>query len=144
RTMEAMTQLNRDAAHALHSFSPNAVTDVTGFGLLGHAQEMAERSGVRIELSAQQLPALRAALALAGAGVRTGGDPRTRDFAGPHVDCDAAPELAALAYDPQTAGGLLVTRPRTRRVLSEAPFAAAGLPLYAVGTVEEGRGVALS
>jgi len=139
-----MTELNRDAADALHSFSPNAVTDVTGFGLLGHAHETAERSGVRIELSARQLPALPGALDLAAAGVRTGGDPRNRDFAGPHVDCDAAPELAALAYDPQTAGGLLVTLPRDKRVVLEATFAAAGLPLYAVGTVEEGRGVALS
>ena len=142
--IEAMTELNRDAADALHSFSPNAVTDVTGFGLLGHAHETAERSGVRIELSAQRLPALPGALDLAAAGVRTGGDPRNRDFAGPHVDCDAAPELAALAYDPQTAGGLLVTLPRDKRVVLEATFAAAGLPLYAVGTVEEGRGVGLS
>src|SRR6476620_5278300 len=75
----AMTELNRDAADALRSFSPNAVTDVTGFGLLGHAHETAERSGVRIELSAQRLPALPGALDLAAAGVRTGGDPRNRD-----------------------------------------------------------------
>ena len=50
--IEAMTQLNRDAADALRSFSPNAVTDVTGFGLLGHAHETAERSGVRIAIDA--------------------------------------------------------------------------------------------
>ena len=54
----AMRTLNRDAADALRPFAPNAVTDVTGFGLLGHAYEMASRSGVRIELDAATLPAL--------------------------------------------------------------------------------------
>ena len=54
----AMTTLSRDAADALRPFSPHAVTDVTGFGLLGHAHEMAERSGVRIELDAAALPLL--------------------------------------------------------------------------------------
>ena len=78
--------LNRDAADALRPFAPNAVTDVTGFGLLGHAYEMASRSGVRIELDAAALPALPGALELAEAGVRTGGDRRNRDYAGPHVE----------------------------------------------------------
>src|SRR6476620_9143704 len=69
----AMTESNREAADALRSFSPNAVTDVTGFGLLGHAHETAERSGVRIALDAHRLPALPGALELAAAGTRTGG-----------------------------------------------------------------------
>ena len=140
----AMTESNRDAADAVRSFSPNAVTDVTGFGLLGHAHETAERSGVRIALSAERLPALLGALELARAGVRTGGDRRNREFAGPHVESTAAPELEALAYDPQTAGGLLITLPSDKRVVLEATFAAAALPLHHVGTVEEGRGVTLS
>ena len=78
----AMTTLNRAAADVLRPFAPHAVTDVTGFGLLGHAHEMAERSGVRIELDAAS-PACAAgrARAAAAAGVRTGGDRRNRDFA---------------------------------------------------------------
>ena len=76
----AMRTLNRDAADALRPFAPNAVTDVTGFGLLGHAYEMASRSGVPIELDAATLPALPSALELAEAGVRTGGDRRNRDY----------------------------------------------------------------
>jgi selenide,water dikinase len=139
----AMTELNRDAADTLRSFTPNAVTDVTGFGLLGHAHETAERSGVHIALDASALPALPGALELAEAGVRTGGDRRNREFAGPHVSSDAPEALEALAYDPQTAGGLLVTLPSDKRVVLEATFAAAGLPLYAVGRVEDGRGVSL-
>lgn len=143
-TIRSMTELNRDAADTLRAFTPNAVTDVTGFGLLGHAHETAQRSGVHIALEAGRLPALPGAVELAAAGVRTGGDRRNRDFAGPHVESTAATELEALAYDPQTSGGLLVTLPRDRRVLLEAAFAAAGLPLHHVGTVEEGSGVALA
>jgi selenide,water dikinase len=138
-----MTELNRDAADALRSFTPNAVTDVTGFGLLGHAHETAERSGVHIALAADRLPALPGALELAEAGVRTGGDRRNREFAGEHVRSTASAAVEALAYDPQTAGGLLVTLPRDKRVVLEATFAGAGLPLHAVGHVEAGSGVSL-
>jgi selenide,water dikinase len=139
----AMTELNRDAADALRPFTPNAVTDVTGFGLLGHAHETAERSGVHISLAAERLPALPAALELAEAGVRTGGDRRNREFARPHVRSTAPTALEALAYDPQTAGGLLVTLPRDKRAVLEATFAAAGLDLHVVGDVEAGSGVSL-
>ncbi len=138
-----MVRLNRDAADALRPFEPNAVTDVTGFGLLGHAHETALRSGVRIELDATALPALPGALEVAAAGIRTGGDRRNREFAGPHVESAASAELETLAYDPQTAGGLLVTLPAERRVVVEAAFAAAGLDLWAVGRVTEANGVAL-
>ena len=139
----SMLRLNGDAADALRAFEPHAVTDVTGFGLLGHAHETALRSGVRIELDATALPALPGALEVAAAGIRTGGDRRNREFAGPHVESTAAAELETLAYDPQTAGGLLVTLPADRRVVLEAAFAAAGLDVWAVGRVTEGDGVAL-
>jgi selenophosphate synthase len=76
--------------------------------------------------------------------VRTGGDRRNREFAGAHVTSSAPPEYEALAYDPQTAGGLLITLPSDKRVVLEATFAAAGLPLYTVGRVEPGSGVSLA
>ena len=139
----AMTELNEQAADVLRPFTPHAVTDVTGFGLLGHAHETAERSGVHISLEAELLPALPAALELAEAGVRTGGDRRNRDFAGDHVRSTASEAVEALVYDPQTAGGLLVTLPRDKRVVLEATFAGAGLPLHVVGNVEPGSGVSL-
>ena len=102
----AMTMLSRQAADVLRPFSPHAVTDVTGFGLLGHAHEMAERSEVRIELDAAALPLFPGALECAAAGVRTGGDSRNRDFAGPHVEADGvAEDLLALAYDPRPPAG---------------------------------------
>jgi selenide,water dikinase len=138
-----MRTLNRGAADTLRLFEPNAVTDVTGFGLLGHAHEVASRSGVRIRLDASALPALPGALEAALEGTRTGGDRRNRDYAGPHVDTAAPDELVALAYDPQTAGGLLVTLPAERGAVLAAEFAARDLPLWRVGRVEPGDGVAL-
>ena len=137
-----MRTLNRDAADALRAFAPNAVTDVTGFGLFGHAHELAERSRVAVRLEAARLPALTGAIEAARAGVRTGGDPRNREFAGPHVTLDGVPEeLAALGYDPQTAGGLLVSLPAERSPVLEAELAARGLFVARIGRVEQGSGV---
>lgn len=139
----AMRTLNRDAAEALRPFNPDAVTDVTGFGLLGHVYEMASRSGVRAELEAAALPALPGALELAAAGIRTGGDRRNREYAGPHVESTAAAAAEALAFDPQTAGGLLVSLPAERGAVLAATFAERGLELHRIGCVKAGSGVAL-
>jgi len=137
-----MTELNDRAAEALRGFEPSAVTDVTGFGLFGHAHEVAERSGVCIELDAGALPALPGALAAAAQGVRTGGDTRNRDFAAVAVELDGTPDdVAALGYDPQTAGGLLVTLPAAKGPVLAAHFAAEGLFLADVGRVVDGSGV---
>ena len=142
---EVMTTLNRDGADVLRPFRPHAVTDVTGFGLLGHAHEMASRSGVRIRLQAAALPALPGALEAARAGIRTGGDPRNRDFAAPHTTSDGVgDDVLALAYDAQTAGGLLVALPADKSLSLEAEFRSRGLFLARVGAVEEGEGVVLS
>ncbi len=138
-----MRTLNRDAADVLRSFTPHAVTDVTGFGLAGHAHEMASRSGVRIVLASERLPALSGALDAARAGVSTVGTRNNRDYAELEVG-DVAPELVELAHDPQTAGGLLVSLPREHGMALEAEFARAGLFLARVGAVEAGAGVALA
>jgi selenide,water dikinase len=139
----AMLELNRAAADLLRPLSPNAVTDVTGFGLLGHVHELAARSGVRTVVDSTSLPALPGALELAEAGVRTGGDRRNREFAGSRVESTAGPALEALAYDPQTAGGLLVSMPAERAAVLEATFSGQGLFIRRIGRVEEGSGVVL-
>ncbi len=141
-TTEGMTRLNGPAADALRPFEPHAVTDVTGFGLFGHAHELAERSEVRVVLD-RDLPALDGALDAAAAGIRTGGDPRNREFAPVELG-DASEEAAALGFDPQTAGGLLVSLPADKGALLAAAFAQDGLFLARVGQVEAGRGVALA
>jgi selenide,water dikinase len=137
-----MRTLNQEAADLLRLFSPNAVTDVTGFGLLGHAHEMASRSGVRIDLDAVRLPALAGALDAARAGVSTAGTRANRQYA-PVETGAVPPELVELAYDPQTAGGLLVSLPRDKGPALEAEFARAGAFLARIGSVEEGEGVGL-
>jgi selenide,water dikinase len=137
-----MRTLNRDAADVLRALTPNAVTDVTGFGLLGHTHEMASRSGVRIVLDAERLPAMPGALDSARAGVSTAGTRANRDFGAVELG-DVAAELVELAYDPQTAGGLLVSLPRDKAPALEAEFARAGLFIARVGAVEAGAGVVL-
>ena len=104
-----MRELNRAAAEALGALpgGPHAVTDVTGFGLLGHAWEMAERSGATLCIDAGALPLYAGALSAAEAGTRTGGDARNRAHLEGKVTATADGALEALAYDPQTSGGLL-------------------------------------
>ena len=141
----SMTTLSREAADALRPFTPNAVTDVTGFGLLGHAHELADRSGVRVELEAASLPFFPGAREQAAAGVRTGGDRRNREFAGPHVEADGVPEdVLALAYDPQTSGGLLVSVPADRVPVLQAELESRKVSTWRVGRVVEGAGVSLA
>jgi selenide,water dikinase len=140
-----MMELNDRAAETVRPFEPSAVTDVTGFGLFGHAHEMAERSGVCIVLDAASFPALPGALAVARRGLRTGGDLRNRDFVAGAARIEGLPEeLGTLGFDPQTAGGLLISLPAEKGAVLEAAFADAGLPLARIGQVVEGTGLALA
>ncbi|MDQ2754579.1 MAG: selenide, water dikinase SelD [Actinomycetota bacterium] len=106
-----MRILNRYAAEALAGMPgpPHAVTDITGFGLLGHGWEMAERSEAHLHFDAERLPLYDGALAAAASGVRTGGDSRNRAHLASRVMCRADEVMEALAYDPQTSGGLLAS-----------------------------------
>jgi selenide, water dikinase len=136
----AMTTLNAEVAEAIRPFEPTSVTDVTGFGLLGHAHEVAERSRVRIVLEAAAIPALPGALAAAEAGIRTGGDPRNREYVEGSVEMRGAPEtVATLAFDPQTAGGLLFTVAEDKAAVVQASVPGA----VVIGCVVSGSGVVL-
>jgi len=115
----SMTRLNRDAAEALREVDAlagsgpgaiHAVTDVTGFGLLGHAREMAAGSGVSLEIVHAQVAYLPGAADAARAGHLAGGLKNNREFVGDCVGfADAVPEeFRNLLFDPQTSGGLLV------------------------------------
>lgn len=104
-----MRRLNRSAAELLSSLGEavHAVTDVTGYGLAGHGWEMAERSGTRAVVDTTGLVTYPGADRIAGAGHRTGGDQRNRDYLLGHLDSSAAAGAEALCFDPQTSGGLL-------------------------------------
>jgi selenide,water dikinase len=141
-TLKSMMDLNAQAAEALRQFEPNAVTDVTGFGLFGHAHEMAERSRVKLVLDGASLPALPGAVGAARRGLKTGGDQRNRDYVAGVLTLDGLPEdLATLAFDPQTSGGLLVALPAEKSAVLAAAFQAEDLFLALIGRVEEGGGV---
>jgi selenide, water dikinase len=108
-----MRRLNRDAAARLSSLAaaPHAVTDVTGFGLVGHSWELAQRAGATVHLHGSSLPLYPGALEAAEAGTRTGGDSRNRAYLAEHFISRAEPAVEALAVDPQTSGGLLAAVP---------------------------------
>ncbi len=108
--VESMLRLNLAAAEALDGLQVHACTDITGFGLIGHAREMAMGSGVTLEIESERVPLLAGALEYARQGAIPGGLKNNREFASPDVEVAAplAPELEELLYDPQTSGGLLI------------------------------------
>jgi len=114
----SMTRLNRDAAEVLHEIEKSAhndppihaVTDVTGFGLLGHAREMAAGSAVSLRIDHAKIPCLPGAREAAHAGFLAGGLRSNREFVAPCVEFSANvdEDSRALLFDPQTSGGLLI------------------------------------
>jgi selenide,water dikinase len=111
--IRAMSSLNRAAAEAMAGAAIHAVTDVTGFGLLGHLREMTSGSGVRARLSAARIPLLPDVVDLAIAGMVPGGTRRNLKAmaAATRWDPGIAEPLRAVIGDAQTSGGLLVATP---------------------------------
>jgi selenide, water dikinase len=108
----SMRALNRDASRAALAAGVRCATDVTGFGLLGHASHIARASGVSVRFSGRDLPELPGARDLWRDGTRTGGAERNEQYLRPLADWSGAdPADAALALDPQTSGGLLLAVP---------------------------------
>ena len=146
--IDSMRTLNRRAAEVLVEHELVGATDVTGFGLLGHGLEMARASGTRFVFDAAGLPALDGAMALARAGVETGGAAHNRRYVAPAlaVAPGVTEEAVTLAHDPQTSGGLLaaVAADAAPDVLRD--LQAAGVPAWMVGRVETADvpGVALA
>jgi selenide,water dikinase len=132
--IEGMRRLNRDASVALQDLGDgvHAVTDVTGFGLAGHAWEVSQRSAARVVIETAGLPLYPGALEAAERGVRTGGDKRNREYLQGHVLSEAGDALDGLCFDPQTSGGLLAAVAPTVVPATEA----AGFVV--VGRVEAG------
>jgi selenide,water dikinase len=114
-SVETMLTPGKYAAEAMLAFGVKGATDVTGFALLGHAWEMACASKVTIEIDADAVPLLDGALGLATAGMLTSGDKTNRDYVGPDVEIAGSVDenLVRLLFDPQTAGGMLISIPES-------------------------------
>jgi selenide,water dikinase len=111
----SMTELNRDASRRAVELGLACATDVTGFGLLGHAHHVAAASGATITIEAASVPLLPGARELAESGLRTGGSERNAAYLESRVEWGSArPADRALLQDPQTSGGLLVAVPSDR------------------------------
>lgn len=136
----SMLRLNRHASHLAKAAGLRAATDVTGFGLLGHLWEMCERSEVAAELEAAAVPLLPGAIECSAAGVHTGGEGRNREWVGGQAMFaeGVAAEVAALLFDPQTSGGLLLACAARKAAALEAAFAGDGEPLWRIGRARAG------
>jgi selenide,water dikinase len=123
----SMLELNRAACETMLRFDVHACTDVTGFGFLGHAREMAVASGVTLEIRAQSVPLLPGAIAAVQAGAIPGGLKNNKEFVSCAVEIgkNIDPAVLELFYDPQTSGGLLiaVSDPDAAALLDALPSA---------------------
>jgi selenide,water dikinase len=130
-----MLQLNRAASEAMLACDAYGATDVTGFGLLGHAREMALASDVTLQIVATSVRYLPGAIEYSQAGAHSGGLNNNRDFVASCVEISAAipAEIEALLYDPQTSGGFLISLPESNasKLLEQLPGA------YRIGKVTE-------
>jgi len=140
--VQSMTLLNRHASHLVRE-TAHSMTDVTGYSILGHAYEMAAAGDVSIRFTCSALPLLPGALDYAFKGITTGGGARNRNYLEGKVEIsrDVSEEMQHILYDPQTSGGLLFAMPPDAIAETESAFERAGLPLWRVGEVHEGRGV---
>lgn len=127
--VRSMSALNAEAARAMLRFEVHAATDITGFGLAGHAVRMADGSGVTLRMEESDLPLLPGTLECCRAGMIPGGGLRNREFFGPRVRIseEVAPEMAQVAFDPQTSGGLLIALPERDALALLAALQAASI-----------------
>ena len=138
--VRSMTTLNKAAAEVVTSspgFEVHGMTDVTGFGMIGHAREMAIGSGVGMRIHASRVPLLEGALECVRAGYVPGGLKANRTFAESCVEYDAAvpEEIRTLLYDPQTAGGLLISVAEKDAERLVAALRNAGIDAVEIGEV---------
>jgi selenide,water dikinase len=141
--VRSMLTLNRAAAEALQPFPAaviHACTDITGFGLAGHASEIAKASRVTMTIEAGQVPVFKGVLAIAGAN-RSGGLGSNEEHFGKGVEIDPGidPDRGAILFDPQTSGGLLVAVSSGSADQVQAALTAAGVAAVRIGSVGAGR-----
>ncbi len=142
--VRAMRTLNRAAADALQALPPGSVhacTDITGFGLAGHGSQMARASSVTLAIDAAKLPLFDGILAMAASN-RSGGMGSNQEHFGQAIQLDpgVGDALAAVLFDPQTSGGLLVAVSGDAAGAAAKALAAAQVEAAQIGTVQEATG----
>ena len=141
--IQSMTTLNKQAAEVIQqgNFTVHAMTDITGFGLIGHAREMALASNVGLRLFSKEIAVLPGALECIRAGYIPGGLNNNCEFAECVVGYEAgvSAELKALLFDPQTAGGLLISIAENDCQKLVAELQNAGVPARHIGDVTESQ-----
>jgi selenide,water dikinase len=146
--VKSMLRLNRAASEVAQELGVEGATDITGFGLLGHAAEMVEASGVGIEIRTQQLPVFDGALPLAEKGHFSGGMKRNRR----HVEASLGPQrlfihpslaahLVNLLFESETSGGLLFSVEATQADRVIPRFKERGEPCWEIGEVTADPGI---
>ena len=144
--VDAMSQLNGRASEICLRFKVDTMTDVTGFGLVGHAHEVAKASGISIHINHRMLKLLPGALEYSRAALSSTGLNNNREFYGPHVVIDNAvtDEMQNILFDPQTSGGLLVfCQPQDADALLK-DLVAAGLSAFEIGSTSKLAGPLLT
>lgn len=133
KCVEALIHLNRKAAEVMKSFDIHAVTDVTGFGLAGHALEMAKASNASITFQMSSLPVMDEALEMYKKGMSTGVNGLNQTLVADHLRFDSALPgwRQQIIYDPQTSGGLLAALPADQAEDLITTLKQAGVPAAA-------------
>lgn len=137
--VHTMTTLNKYAMEALAEVKIHACTDITGFGIIGHSKELAEGSGVSVELFSEQMPVIDGAEDLAKMGIIPGGMYTNRKYMETAVESRCENEaMLDIMYDPQTSGGLLISIPEDQREKALSALKKSGkTPFAEVGRVIE-------
>ena len=143
RAVESMKRLNRQAAQFLQQVGAHACTDITGFALLGHAHEMADKSKVRLQLRVGRLPFLDGAVEYAEQWLFPAGTCRNEQAyrRGIEFAASVSEEMQQLLFTPETSGGLLASVSPERVQTLLALFADAQAPCWVVGEVADGAGI---
>lgn len=139
RVTALMSQLNKNASELMTKHGAHAATDITGFGILGHSYEMADASGVSIELEFAKLPILPNAVDFARAGALTGGADANRDYLADKIKLDEKlkKEETDILFDAQTSGGLLIAIDEKAVDNFTADTAKNGVEIRPIGSVIE-------
>ena len=139
KVIETMIHLNKYAAMSFDNIEVNSVTDITGFGLLGHALEMAKASNVSIEIDSKEVPILEGAVDMARMGIIPAGMYRNKEYIGKDVSTNnIATEIEDILYDPQTSGGLLISvREELADMLIKAMKKNGSIEAKVIGEVKE-------